>query len=839
MHQPRTLAGRWLAGSIALAWHSARSVVRSFGRARGFAVAAVLTVALGIGVNSVVFSLFDRLLFRPLPYPEPDRLVQVHTNPDDVYGYRVLPMAVTLELARADHLFSGIAWPVTAGRHGDFERVAPVRGENPLLRLTGVTTNTLEVLGIRPVIGPGFSAYPATPLDRPVLLTYDAWQHWYDGSTDVLSLAWTARDPEQREVHWRVVGVLPDGFLLPSARTATARFDGIYGVDPRFDRQLSLRAVGLAPFARLAPGVTPFVARARVKAIVASRFPGLAYSVPGQRRHEVRVVPLQSGLSTVARSYVWLAIVGSWTVLGATCLTLALLLLTWSQSRQQDAAVRLALGASPRRLLVTTLAESMLLCGAGAAVGWLIYVWARPVFLHALPLGLRDYASDTADPRVMMVTSVVAIVTAVAASVLPAIRTSRAAPLDALRPRPDRVAFNRLAGAPLVLALQAGMGLMLLVGAFATLPDVVRTLWSPPGFDASDLYLVEVPTANDETAGNAREQVRRAREAVQVARTLPGVVAASLSCKDPLWPGVVERQVLDRQSFAGRIVPVDWDFFTTLGTRLVAGRTFSRAEVDEQALVAVVNESGARVLSPGTSSEAMIGRMVATEDGPRMIVGVVEDFRIAAGTGIPPAVFVPLSAPEAYPQKDSAYPWVSYSLVVRMAAGRLPDVTLLSDELRKQPWALANWLGATRESVADRLGVDFGPPRLLALAFGTFGGITLVLAIVAIYGLASFEIVRRREELTIRLALGASPRLLRRRLAVVTVGPVLVGVLAALPVSWLLTWLLARSLPAVQSGAPEIYASAGATMLVSALAAAWLPGWRSITMRVAELLRSS
>jgi hypothetical protein len=302
---------------------------------------------------------------------------------------------------------------------------------------------------------------------------------------------------------------------------------------------------------------------------------------------------------------------------------------------------------------------------------------------------------------------------------------------------------------------------------------------------------------------------------------------------------VVERQVLDRQSFAGRIVPVDWDFFTTLGTRLVAGRTFSRAEVDEQALVAVVNESGARVLSPGASSEAMIGRMAATEDGPRTIVGVVEDFRIAAGTGIPPAVFVPLSAPEAYPQKDSAYPWVSYSLVVRMAAGRLPDVTLLSDELRKQPWALANWLGATRESVADRLGVDFGPPRLLALAFGTFGGITLVLAIVAIYGLASFEIGRRREEMTIRLALGASPRRLRRRLAVVTVGPVLVGLLAALPVSWLLTWLLARSLPAVQSGDPQIYASAGATMLVSALAAAWLPGWRSITMRVAELLRSS
>jgi predicted permease len=699
-------------------------VVRSFGRARGFAAAAVLTVALGIGANSVVFSLFDRLLFQPLPYPEPNRLVEMYASPDAVDGYRLLPLAVTLELARADHLFSGVAWAVFGERGGDLDPMSPVPGENPLLWLTGVTTNTLEVLGIRPVIGAGFSAFAATPLDRPVLLTYDVWQHRYGGSNDVLSLAWTARDPAQHEVHWRVVGVLPEGFLLPSSRTAAATFDGIYGVDPGFDRHPSLQAVGVAPFARLAAGVTPFIARARVDAIMASRFPGFAYSMPGRRRGPIRMVSLQSGLSTVARPYVWLAVVGAWAVLGSTCLTLALLLLTWSQSRQQDAGIRLALGASPRRLVIRTLAESMFLCGVGTAVGWIIYMWARPLFVRVLPPGLQTYASGTTtDPRIITVTCAIALVSAVVAGVLPAIRTSRAAPVDVLRPQRGPLGFARLVGGSALLACQAAFGLILLVGSFATLPGVVRTLWKPPGFDAADLYLVDVPTSNDDTASDAREQVRRAREAADVARTLPGVVAASLSRKDPLWPEGFEKQFLDRQPFAGRILPVDWDFFTMLGTSLVAGRTFSRAEVDQQALVAVVNESGARMLSSGTSSGAMVGRTVTTNDGPRMIVGVVEDFRVGADTGIAPALFLPISANEAYPRADDPYPWASYALILRMAPGRVPDVTLLSDQLRKRPWALQRWVGARRESVADKRGLSSVPHVSSRWSLGPLGAL--------------------------------------------------------------------------------------------------------------------
>jgi predicted lysophospholipase L1 biosynthesis ABC-type transport system permease subunit len=149
------------------------------------------------------------------------------------------------------------------------------------------------------------------------------------------------------------------------------------------------------------------------------------------------------------------------------------------------------------------------------------------------------------------------------------------------------------------------------------------------------------------------------------------------------------------------------------------------------------------------------------------------------------------------------------------------------------------WNGAYGDSVAASVGLDFQAPRLLALMFGTLGGTALLLQLIAIAGLASFEIGRRREEMTIRLALGATAYSLRSRLAVGVVRPIAVGVAIGVPLSWVTTTLLARSLPTVDAGAPHIYVAAAGTMIVVALITAWVPGWRSITLRVPELLRTS
>jgi predicted permease len=829
-----TTRDMWAWAQPVMLWRSASLIIRSFTRAKGFTIAALLVVALGIGVNAVVFSLFDRVLFRPLPYHEPDRLVQIQSqlSPTGV-GEPVMRSAVTLALARETDTFTGIGW----ASGGDPDPLVPVPGENPLLWLTRATTNTLDVLGIRPVIGAGMSAFPASTSERPVMLTYEVWQHRYGASSDVLSLAWTTRDAGQNDVHWRVVGVLPQGFLLPTANLTTAPFDGIYGIDPRFDRQLSLDWVGVAPFARLAPGVSRAAAQARVNVLVMSQFPRLR-TPSGFQPTTVRVLPLQTGLSTLSRSYAWLAVVGAWIVLGVTCLTLAILLLTWSQSRRQDAGVRLALGASPRRLVVTALVESTVLCSAGGIIGLLAYVWARPLFVSVLPPGLQAFAAETVDLRVIAATGGIALASAIAGGMLPAIRTSRLAPLDVLRPSPG--VFGRVEGAPMLLGVQAAFGVVLLVGTLAILPGVVRTLLAPPGFDATDLFVINVPTSHDETAWDAREQTRRGLAALEVVRQSPAVVSAALSSVDPFWPSLQEEQGRNRSGFVGVVRPIDADFFRTLAVP-ITGRAFSHAEIDQQALVAIVNEAATRALWPGDPASAVIGRTLTTLDGPRVVIGVAADFRVGIEAPTEPTLFLPLSANEAYRPAGGPFPHNSYQIAIRMAPGRRPDGALLSERLRQQSW-MGPWNGVTEyflDSVRADVNRALETPRLLALIFATLAGITLVLTTIAMYGLASFEIRRRREEMTVRLALGATPRALRRRLALVIVTPVAIGVLVGLPFGWVQVKLVGLSLPFVNAADPQIYLASATAIVLAALVAAWLPGRRFFTMRVAELLRSS
>ena len=820
-------------------WRSVVLLVRSFTRARGFAVAAVLTAAIGIGANAVVFSLFDRVLFRPLPYAAPDRLVQVQAGLSAVTDEPALPVAVTRALARESGLFSGIGWAVKE------EPVAltPVAGENPRLWLAGVTTGSLEVLGVRPVIGPGFAAMPATPLERPVLLTYETWQREYGGTEDVLALEWLVRDEQQRNVHWRVVGVLPEGFLLPSPRLAATPHGGIYGVDAELDGPIpgTTRMIGLAPFARLAPGVSMAAARARINAVVATWFPR------DPNVQHVRIVPLQSGLASAPRTYAWLAVVGAWAVLGAASLTLAILLLTWSQSRHHDAGVRLALGASPRRLVISTLAESVVICVAGAAIGWLVYGWTQSAFVALMPVGLRSFAAGPADVRVMLVTGVVALASALVAGTLPALRAVRISPLQVMRGPHEATTADRLVGGSLLLSAQAALGVTLLVGALAILPGVLRALTAPPGFDATDLFTADVSTAHDESASDAPEQTRRGLATLDAIRRLPGVVDAALTRANPFWPSVIERQILggelrNRSGFEGFIRPVDGDFFRLLDVPLAAGRPVLHADVERQALVAVINETGARRRWPGVPATDVIGRTVTTADGPRVIVGVAADFHVGMDASAEPTLFLPLSASEAYAPPGSAFPSNAYQVLVRMAPGRIPDRALLSDTLRELPWSHPAWLGVQApflDAVPTHLERAFEAPRLLALIFGSLAGMALLLTIIAMYGLASFEMRRRREEMTVRLALGATPRALRRRLAVAIVKPVAIGILGGLPFSWVIARLLSISVSVGNANDIRIYAVAATVILVAALAAAWLPGRRVFTMRVAELLRPS
>ncbi len=398
----------------------------------------------------------------------------------------------------------------------------------------------------------------------------------------------------------------------------------------------------IAPFARLAPGVSLADARARVNTIVTAIQPGTT----------VAVVRMQTGLSEAVRPYVWLAVVGGWIGTGATCLTLAILLLTWSHSRRQDAGVRLALGASTRQLVASAVLETTLLCGAGACVGWLVYAWTRSLFISAMPLGLRPFATDTADFRVVVATGCAAIITAAAASVLPAIRTSRMSPLDAISSKTGRGTPRSPRRGACPAATQAALGVILLVGAWATVPAVVGFLRKTPGFDAADLYQASIPTSDDTQARNALEQTRRGLVLLDIARQLPGVTGATLSETDPFGDDVVQHSFSKRLApagFEGRVLAVGPEFFSTLATPMIAGRPFSATELAGQAAVAVVNERAARVLWPDSSAAAVIGRTVTAPPVAHVESSASRPTSISSSTTAPiQLLFLPGSANEVY-----------------------------------------------------------------------------------------------------------------------------------------------------------------------------------------------
>jgi predicted permease len=829
----------WAWAGLMSAWRSVSLIVRSFTQAWGFAVAAMLTVALGIGANTLAFSMFDRVLFRPLPYADPDRLVQIQTRDRPLASNG--PDGATLELpimhalAREKDLFTGIAW--ANGGHwstgGGGIAMTPVAGENPELWLTSVTWDTLNVLGVRPVIGTGLPVAAGGDPALPVLLTYETWQRRYGGSDNVLSLSWTAPSAASRndDVRWRVVGVLPKGFLLPTSQPLRGELDGIFGIDPRFDQPATSRQITVAPFARLAPGVSLAAARARANTITA-----IAYG-----RTKVTIEPLQTGMGVAVRPYVWLAVAGAWAVLGATCLTLAILLLTWSHSRRQEAGVRLALGASPRRLVITAVLESAVLSCAGAAIGWLGYLWTRPLFVAAIPLGLQSFATEIVDVRVIAATFGAALVSAAAAGALPAVRISRIAPLDVMRAPRAAALLDRLIGGPVLLAAQAAFGVTLLVGAAATVPSALGFVLKSPGFDAADLFVVSIATSGDATAANALEQTRRGFTAMDVVRQLPGVVGVALSTRDPFERSPVDRMFSQRMApsgFDGRLAAVSAEFFRVLGTNIVTGRAFSVSDIEQQSRVAVVNESAVRVLWPNQLASAAIGRTVATRDGSSVVVGVAADIRIDLAPRADPMIFLPLSASEFYYSANSSFPWNSYEAIVRMKPGRVLDRVLVGERLSEQSWRHPDLRTPIGSFVTAELEPRFEKPRLLAAVFGGLGAIILVLTTTTVFGLSSFETRRRREEMTVRLALGATPWMLRRSLAAGIVKPVLAGVLAGLPFGWVEVKLISLSIPLVNANDVRIYAGAAAAILFAALVAAWLPGRGVFTMRAAELLRS-
>ncbi len=794
-----------------------RYAVKALIRQGRFTFAVALVFALGIGANVAIFAMFDRLLFRPLPYREADRLVHIYAATAKSTSSAIMPLQVTQALAREPGLFSGVAWA-----DGNIRSTTIDDGSVPLA-LTGVTSNAMSLLGVAPVLGRSFvdgdNSTAASSMTWPILLTYETWQARFGSDRGVVGRGW-----HDARGDYRIIGVLPRGFMLPTSRLVSERYDGIYPVAGYFDIRVGLGDFRVAPFGRLMPGVTLDNAQAHIDAIMSSRFARFRPPGASAARRPVILQPMRSGLMLMVGSYLWLVTGTVWTLLAATCLSMAVLLFMRGQTRLTNFGVHLALGASPATLGKMALAEALVLGTIGTALGWVTYVVAASSLRLVVPVSLRSFGAPATDVRIAVMTVVGGCLAALVAGVSPAMAAARSDVLTILHPERRRSNRSRIRPGAIMLTLQASFGAVLLVGALLTVPTFVALLMRANPGDAANLFVVETTANADDESLSSAFGMARVRRVVDAARGLPGVLAAGATVPEPFTSGIPQRSAFwDRHGAVGEDWAVGDGFFEAVSATVIAGRSFSERDMVERGRVAIINEVGVSTLWPDVSAVSVVGRTIDTDTGARQIVGVVSGFRVHPSVSAEPALFIPITSPEVPPTQ------AHLSVLLRVEHSQYPNVATLNDRLGETARVI---------SVADRWEPLLEQPRFLAILCGTLAVVTLILVGVCTYALCRLDLDRRQREIGIRLSFGALPRRLGQQLFLSSAGPVVAGLLLSLPVDIAIAHALSAAGARPAMSWPTACVGALVIMVIVARVVLWRPIRHATTSDPSVLLRN-
>jgi putative ABC transport system permease protein len=796
-----------------------RYALRSLRHRPGFAGVAILTLALGIGLNAAVFTVVDAALVRSVPYAEPEQLVHLWQVQDDAER-RPFPFAwQTLRELQASDLFASVAG----------YSVAPVawtgRPEPEELSALLVTANFFDVLGVRPALGRGFlPGEDQAGGPHAVALTDSFWRTRLGANREVLGTTLSLGGEP-----FTVVGVLPPGF--PFAPGGDARV--VMAVQPRGERATRRNLNWICPLARLRDGVTVAQARRQLAAFedgVRVRFPGALGGVASD------VVPLRDELVGRVEPVLVLLFVCVNLVLLVACVNVANLLLARAAGRQKELSVRMALGAGRRRLVQQLLTESSVLAVAGASLGLLAAKLSLPLLLAGIPArdraGMPFLERVDVDARVLGYGAAVVVLTTLLFGLLPALRASRLEIQGALKDgAPGRTGPLRHRARDVLLAVEIALAVMLLGAAGLMGKSLVRVLSTDPGYRPEGAFALELSIA--EPGGRAPDRVDTAKANVQEAvESVPGLSSAArvnwmpgtgnLGSHSFVRPDRPPPTGPEPSAFYREISP---DYFRTLGIALLGGRDFGPGDRRGSAPVVIVNRALQQRYFPGEDALGKTIRLVSAE-APLTIVGVVADQTLGGlDKERPPILY--------YPDTQAAS--ARWTLVVRSAR---PGI---AEELRRTVGDAAPGLvvGPARrlDDVLQQAPTMFlrrYPPFLL----GVFAAVALVLACVGIFGVASFGVVQRRREFGVRMAVGAVPADIVRLVLGASSAPVLAGAAAGLAGSIALATLFRRLLFGVASWDPVVLAGVVATLGAVAVLSALLPALRASRVDPAVALRS-
>lgn len=813
-----------------------RFAARNLRQQPALALAAILTLALGIGVNAAIFSIVDSVLLAPPPFRDPERVVLIWAdNPE-----------VAKSLGIANELASSVAHLEDWRKAPSLEQLGSFQANR--MSLTG--EGFPELLGVVRVTGDFFNALGAVPqlgrtlqpADDPpgqgstVVLSHSLWQRKFNGDPGVVGKVITLSGNP-----YTVVGVMPRRFTFPRGGQDVQTGFGFaaepdiwipmeFSAEARQDRTFR----GNVGVARLRPGASVERAQAEIDTVSQRLVQTFPETETGWKARLQPIMEKVIGDLRPALLILW-ASVGL--VLLIACANVTNLLLARAASRQKEIAVRMAMGAGRKRLLGQLLTESALLALVGGAVGLFLGWVVLRLFTRYIPTGLIGTAPMTIDGRTVAFTLLLCLLTTVLAGLVPALQMSRPNLAGTLREGTRAgagTAGSRRTRNVLVVA-EVAVAVLLLIGAGLLLRSFIRLLNVDPGFKPQQILTAEFALTGDRVPVEERGPfIQRVFDKV---KTVPGVQAAALISDLPMGVGETVNNVepegydfKEGEVLFASLRTVSPGYFEVMGVPLLQGRYFTEADREDSTPVAIINEVMAKELWAGQNP---IGkRFFFGLGGPKQytIVGVVGGVRYSGLQGELRSEF--------------------YRLVSQAPPGSMPFIMRTVMRTEGDPLSLANSVRAavkevdpgqpvssiqTMESLVSK---SVAKPRFSLLLLGLFATLALVLSVVGIYGITAYSVAQRTRELGLRMALGAQPGGLLGMVVRETGTLAALGVALGLVAAYWLTRLMASLLFNVEATDPMIFAAVSLGLVLIAVIAALLPGRRATRIDPLTALRA-